>query len=93
MRVGGGDYIGGDSEFDSSSRRAGGSSSRRMGARLWEKEKGMLVVNWVDMAGGGVEGGWWGLGGILGTGGGGRGESHITGTQRADNKHLALGGR
>lgn len=24
-----------------------------MGARLWEKENGMLAVNWVDMAGGG----------------------------------------
>lgn len=56
MRVG--DYIGGDSEFDSSSRRAGGSSRRRMGARLWEKEKGMLVVNCVDMA--------WGWAGGLG---------------------------
>lgn len=47
---GGGDYIGGESEFDSSSRREAGSSRRRTGARSWEKEKGMLVVNWVDMA-------------------------------------------
>lgn len=47
------DYIGGESEFDSSSRREGGSSRRRMGARLWAKEKGMLVVNWVDMMEGG----------------------------------------
>lgn len=46
--MGGGAYIGGDSEV-TSDRRAGGSSSRRMGDCEWECEKGIPVLACVDI--------------------------------------------
>ena len=46
--MGGGAYIGGDSEV-TSDRRAGGSSSRRIGDCEWECEKGIPVLACVDI--------------------------------------------
>jgi len=48
VEVGGGAYIGGEPEV-TSDRRAGGSSSRRMGDCEWECEKGIPVLACVDI--------------------------------------------
>lgn len=66
MVGGGGSYVGGESEFERRERRAGGSSRSRIGERLWEKEKGIPGLFWVDIVGelGGGEGQCWTRGGI-----------------------------